>query len=164
MLARRRRLVAERIRAHSRFGTTGRAFEPRRALVADAPVTAPSVISRRLALPIGRRMQMVELDELDCAIAQANYVELKVGTRSFVLRDTIGGFHARLDPRQFLRIHRSAIVRIGAIREVEPMASGRYRVSLHSGLRLVCGRSYREAFRAALGLAQESSPVSLANA
>lgn len=135
----------------------------RSALVADAFATVPSVLRRRLALPIGRRMQMVELNELDCAIAQANYVELKVGTRSFVLRDTISGFHARLDPRQFLRIHRSAIVRIDAIREVEPMASGRYRVNLHSGVRLVCGRTYREALRAALGLAPESPPVSLAN-
>ena len=128
-----------------------------RALANDAPLAAPPAIPRRLALPIGRRMQMVELDELDCALAQANYVELKVGTRSFVLRDTISGFHARLDPQRFLRIHRSAIVRIDAIREVEPLASGRYRVNLHGGQRLVSGRSYRDALRAALGLAPEAS-------
>ena len=126
-----------------------------RALAGDAPVTASAPIRRRLALPIGRRMQMVELDELDCALAQANYVELKVGARSFVLRETISGFHARLDPQRFLRIHRSAIVRIDAIREVEPLASGRYRVSLHGGQRLVSGRSYRDALRAALGLLAE---------
>lgn len=126
-----------------------------RALAGDAPVTASAPIRRRLALPIGRRMQMVELDELDCALAQANYVELKVGMRSFVLRETISGFHARLDPQRFLRIHRSAIVRIDAIREVEPLASGRYRVSLHGGQRLVSGRSYRDALRAALGLLAE---------
>lgn len=126
-----------------------------RALIADAPVPAPAPMPRRLALPIGRRMQMVELDELDCALAQANYVELRVGVRSFVLRETISGFHARLDPQRFLRIHRSALVRIDAIREVEPLASGRYRVNLHSGLRLVSGRSYRDALRGALGLAVE---------
>jgi two-component system LytT family response regulator len=126
-----------------------------RALATDAPLAAPPAIPRRLALPIGRRMQMVELDELDCALAQANYVELKVGTRTFVLRETISGFHARLDPQRFLRIHRSAIVRVDAIREVEPLASGRYRVSLHGGQRLVSGRSYRDALRAALGLAAE---------
>lgn len=68
-----------------------------RTLASDVPVTAAVPASqRRLALSIGRRMQMVELDELDCALAQANYVELKVGTRSFILRDTISGFHARL--------------------------------------------------------------------
>ena len=134
----------------------------RHALASDAPVATAVAIPRRLALPIGRRMQMVELDELDCALAQANYVELKVGTRSFVLRETISGFHARLDPQRFLRIHRSAIVRIDAIREVEPLASGRYRVHLHGGLRLVSGRSYRDALRVALGLAAEvaiPSPV-----
>ena len=127
----------------------------RRAIAGDVPVVPSAPIPRRLALPIGRRMQMVELDELDCALAQANYVELKVGTRSFVLRETISGFHARLDPQRFLRIHRSAIVRIDAIREVEPLASGRYRVNLHGGLKLVSGRSYRDALRAALGLAGE---------
>lgn len=135
-----------------------------RALAGDLPLAAPVALPRRLALPIGRRMQMVELDELDCALAQANYVELKVGTRSFVLRETISGFHARLDPQRFLRIHRSAIVRIDAIREVEPLASGRYRVNLHSGLRLVSGRSYRDALRAALGLASEALPAVRASA
>ena len=128
-----------------------------RALASEAAIIATPAIPRRLALPIGRRMQMVELDELDCALAQANYVELKVGARTFVLRDTISGFHARLDPQRFLRIHRSAIVRIDAIREIEPLASGRYRVNLHSGQRLVSGRSYRDALRAALGLAPEPS-------
>lgn len=128
-----------------------------RALASEAAIIATPAIPRRLALPIGRRMQMVELDELDCALAQANYVELKVGARSFVLRETISGFHARLDPQRFLRIHRSAIVRIDAIREIEPLASGRYRVNLHSGQRLVSGRSYRDALRAALGLAPEPS-------
>lgn len=135
-----------------------------RALANDAPVATPVTIPRRLALPIGRRMQMVELDELDCAIAQANYVELKVGSRSFVLRETISGFHARLDPQRFLRIHRSAIVRVDAIREVEPLASGRYRVNLHGGQRLVSGRSYRDALRAALGLAAEPNVVARVSA
>ena len=128
-----------------------------RALAGDVPVPVSVPVPRRLALPIGRRMQMVELDELDCALAQANYVELKVGARSFVLRETISGFHGRLDPQRFLRIHRSAIVRIDAIREVEPLASGRYRVNLHSGQRLVSGRSYRDVLRAALGLVAEPS-------
>ncbi|MEO6227360.1 MAG: LytTR family DNA-binding domain-containing protein [Thermomonas sp.] len=136
----------------------------RTALSGNMSAVAPPVASRRLALPIGRRTQMVELDELDCAIAQANYIELKVGARSFVLRDTISGFHARLDPQRFLRIHRSAIVRIDAIREVEPLASGRYRVNLHSGLRLICGRSYRDALRAALGLVLELPSLACATA
>lgn len=135
----------------------------RHALAGNAPVAVSSPLPRRLALPIGRRMQMVELDELDCAIAQANYVELKVGARSFVLRETISGFHARLDPQRFLRIHRSAIVRIDAIREVEPLASGRYRVNLHCGLRLICGRSYREALRCVLGLDAEQPSFSRAS-
>lgn len=136
----------------------------RAALAGHVTAVAPPAILRRLALPIGRRTQMVELDELDCAIAQANYIELKVGTRSFVLRDTVSGFHARLDPQRFLRIHRSAIVRIDAIREVEPLASGRYRVNLHSGLRLICGRSYRDALRMALGLALEPPCLSRVSA
>ena len=126
-----------------------------RLLANEAAIIAAPAIPRRLALPIGRRMQMVELDELDCAMAQANYVELKVGARSFVLRETLQGFQARLDPARFLRIHRSTIVRIDAIREVEPLASGRYRVNLHGGLRLVSGRSDRDALRLALGLAGE---------
>ena len=124
-----------------------------RMLTGEAAPIAPPAFPRRLALPIGRRMQMVELDELDCVLAQANYVELRAGPRSFVLRETISGFHAKLDPARFLRIHRSAIVRVDAVREVEQLASGRYRVTLQGGQRLVSGRSYRESLRAALGLA-----------
>ena len=50
-------------------------------------------------------------------------------------------------------------MRLDAIREVEPLASGRYRVSLHSGQRLVSGRSYRDALRVALGLSGEQSTM-----
>ena len=124
-------------------------------LAGDAPVAVSPAYPRRLALPIGRRMQLVDLDELDCALAQANYIELKAGGRSFVLRETMQAFQARLDPARFLRIHRSTIVRLDAIREVEPLPSGRYRIGLHNGLRLVSGRSHREQVRLALGLREQ---------
>jgi two-component system LytT family response regulator len=59
---------------------------------------------------------------------------------------------ARLDPRIFLRIHRSRIGRIAAIDDIEPLASSQYVVRLKNGVRLTSGRSYRAPLQKALGI------------
>ena len=71
----------------------------------------------------------------------------------FVLRETMSGLEARLDPARFLRIHRSRIVRVDAIETIEPQASGQFVFRLHSGIRLGSGRIHRDRIRARLDLA-----------
>lgn len=122
----------------------------RRDLAAASP---PAAGRRRIALPIGRRIRLVDLDAVDHVVAQGNYLEIQVESRSFVLRRPIAWMEAQLDPRHFVRVHRSHIVRVQTVDHVEPLASGRYRLRLKSGKLLFSSRSYRDAIRSALGLA-----------
>jgi two-component system LytT family response regulator len=68
------------------------------------------------------------------------------------VRDTLNGLEAALDPREFLRIHRSLIVRLDQIAEVQPLFAGEYVVVLRDGTKLTSGRTYRHKLREALGL------------
>ncbi len=118
-----------------------------------SPPPASGAYPQRLAVPAGARLHLLAVDRIECALAQSNYVELRADGQSYVLRETLGGLEARLDPARFLRIHRSRIVRLDAVRDVEPLEGGRYLLRLASGLRLGSGASHRERLRSALGLA-----------
>ena len=87
------------------------------------------------------------------ALAQGNYVELRLPERSLLLRETMNHLALRLDPRQFLRIHRSRIVRIDLVDQVQACGGGQYRLRLRDGTVLASGRSYRASLLAALGVA-----------
>ena len=106
----------------------------------------------RVAVPVGARLQMIGVDEIDCVLAQSNYVELCVGQQRHRLRETMVALETRLDPRRFVRVHRSRLVRVQAIRDVEILGGGRYLLRLYSGLRVGTGTAYRERVRAVLGL------------
>jgi len=110
----------------------------------------------RLAVPDGLRVRIVAVRDIECVLAQGNYVELKIGGRSLLLRETMVGIHARLDPRSFVRIHRSRIVRIDMIEQIEPYGAGQYVVRMRDGTRFTSGRSYRGELRRALGMAAVS--------
>lgn len=106
----------------------------------------------RFAVPIGSRLRFIAPGEIDYITAEANYVGLHVAGRSLMLRETMHAVEARLDPAEFLRIHRSRIVRIDRITDIEPLASGQYVVRLKDGTRLTSGRSYRARLQATLGV------------
>ena len=116
--------------------------------------TAATTYPDRLVVPDGLRMRIVPVREIECLLAQGNYVELRVDGRGLLLRETMASIEARLDPRLFLRIHRSRIVRVDLIEQLETYASGQYVVRMRNGLRMVSGRSYRGALRRALGIPQ----------
>jgi two-component system LytT family response regulator len=115
----------------------------------------------RIAVSDGQRLRMVAVHELECVLAQGNYVELRIGGRGLLVRETLAHVLARLDPRVFVRIHRSRIVRIDEIDQVEPHASGQYVVKMRSGTRLTSGRSYRNDLRRALGLPDAASTMGI---
>ncbi|HEY5805591.1 MAG TPA: LytTR family DNA-binding domain-containing protein [Lysobacter sp.] len=115
----------------------------------DAPAGS---YTERLAVPFGARLQLLAVDEINCVLAQSNYIELCVGTQRYRLRETMGCIEAKLDPRRFLRVHRSRLVRLAAIRDIELMEDGRYLLRLHCGLRVSSGSSYRDRVRTMLGL------------
>ncbi len=105
----------------------------------------------RLVVKTSGRIYFVSVDEIDWIEAAGNYVELHVGSRSHLVRVTMKGLEERLDPREFVRVHRSAIVNIRRIREMQPWFSGEYLLVLEGGAKVTTGQSYRPALRTLLG-------------
>ena len=93
----------------------------------------PPEYARRLAVPVAGRMHLLPVEEIDLVTAQANYVRLQAGEREYLLRESLAGLLARLDPGQFVHVHRSRIVRIEAVRDIETLESGQYLLRLHNG-------------------------------
>lgn len=106
----------------------------------------------RILLQAGARQRLVPVQAIDSLLASANYVEVHCGHERHLARETLNAIEAKLDPAQFVRIHRSHVVRIGAVRDVELLPSGQYLLRLHNGQKLPGGRSYRDRLRKALGL------------
>lgn len=107
----------------------------------------------RLLLHAGARQRLVPVQAIDSLLACANYVEVHCGHERLLARETLTALETRLDPAQFVRMHRSHIVRIGAVSDVELLPSGQYLLRLHNGQKLSGGRGYRDRLRKALGLA-----------
>ena len=120
------------------------------AAIASPEPAAPRVYPERLPLPLGQRRVLVPVEDIELVIAQRNYLEVQTAERSFVLRQPLAAFAAELDPRRFVQVHRSLLVRAGAVREIRPLESARFRLTLHSGKQVRSGRNYREAVRALL--------------
>jgi len=125
----------------------------RQALQRLQPVGAPAeAFPERIPVPVGGRIHLVETAQIDHVDAHTNYVELHLGQRSLVLRETMTRLESRLDPRRFLRVHRSRLVRLDGIVEAQAHASGRFLLRLKCGARIVTGRSYAARVRSALGV------------
>jgi two-component system LytT family response regulator len=97
----------------------------------------------RLVIKTKGRIIFLNLDEIDWIEASANYVRLNVGRESHLFRETISRVSERLNPNNFIRIHRSMIVNVQKIKELIPVNSGEYIVVLKSGKELSCSRGYR---------------------
>ncbi|HZI17632.1 MAG TPA: LytTR family DNA-binding domain-containing protein [Pyrinomonadaceae bacterium] len=105
----------------------------------------------RLVVKSSGRVFFLNTGEIDWIEAEGNYVNIHTGKKSHLLRETISGLESQLDPREFVRIHRSAIVNISRIRELQPWSHGEYHVILQDGTRLTLSRSYRDKLQSALG-------------
>ncbi|HEX4275448.1 MAG TPA: LytTR family DNA-binding domain-containing protein [Bryobacteraceae bacterium] len=98
----------------------------------------------RIAIRNNGRVVFVKIDEVDWIEASDNYVCLHCGKDTHVLRETMGQLESRLDPARFLRVHRSAIVNLDRIKELQPWFRGDYRVILRDGTELTLTKSHRE--------------------
>jgi two-component system LytT family response regulator len=98
----------------------------------------------RVAVRTNGRVVFVKVDEIDWIEASDNYVCLHCGKDTHVLRETMSQAESRLDPARFLRVHRSAIVNLDRIRELQPWFRGDYRVILRDGTELTLTKSHRE--------------------
>jgi two-component system, LytTR family, response regulator len=112
-------------------------------LLALLAETKSESAAERLVIRAGGRVLFLETDEIEWIEAAANYVRLHAGKQSYLLRGSVGRIAERLDPTQFVRIHRSTIVNVGNIKELQPCNSGEFMVILRSGKELSCSRGYR---------------------
>ena len=109
----------------------------------------PAYLSR-LAIKTGGRVLFVKTEEIDWVEAEGNYVCLHIGKERYMLREPMSALENRLNPKTFLRIHRSSIVNIDRIQELQPWFHGEYRVILRDGTQLMLSRGYRDKLGALL--------------
>ena len=109
-----------------------------RSLVAS--LTAEQREKQRIVVKSSGRVFFVKVDDIDWIEAEGNYVRLHMGAQSHLLRETMKGMEAALDPERFIRIHRSTIVNTERIKELQPLFHGEYAVLLQDGTRLVASR------------------------
>jgi two-component system LytT family response regulator len=139
----RLRNAVERAREQILRQRTGELRERLAALLDDLKGNEDRYVDR-LVVKADGRVFFIKVDEVDWVEAAANYVRLHTRSGSHLIRETMTTIEARLDPKKFLRIHRSAIVRIDAIQELQPLFHGDYAVLLRSGKRLAASRGYRD--------------------
>ena len=108
-----------------------------------ASTRTKSEADKRLVIKAGGRVVFLDADEIDWIEAAANYVRIHAGADSYLLREGIGSLSERLDPSQFVRVHRSTIVNVSRIKELQPCNSAEYIVVLKDGKELSCSRGYR---------------------
>jgi two-component system LytT family response regulator len=101
----------------------------------------------RIVVKSGSRIIVVRSSSIEWIEAQGDYVMLHIQKSGHLVRETMNAIEKRLDPRQFARIHRSAIVNLDFIRELCPMWGGDYRVFLENGTQLTLSRNYRSGVR-----------------
>ena len=121
---------------------------------AITPAAAPSVpiTNGHITVRQWNRVHLVLVDDIDFVEAEDNYVVVHAASRAYKGRDRISDVESQLDARRFVRIHRSTIVALAKIREVQPLTHGDHAVILRDGKVLRVARSRRQALGEALGL------------
>jgi two-component system LytT family response regulator len=113
--------------------------------VGDAgTLTSEHGYAARLLVKHGDRLRFVGVDSVDYFEANGSYVELHVGREKHRVRRSMKDIQSQLDPRRFVRIHRSTIVNVEHIKEVQPWFNGDYVALLQNGEQLRVSRVYRD--------------------
>ena len=116
----------------------------------------PALMSRRLPerILVSRRGHgvFVTLQEVDYIESSGNYVRLHVGADEHRLRVRLSDIEQQLDPARFARIHRTVIVNVGRVAEIQPWFSGDAVVILRDGTKLRLSRHYRGAIESTFAL------------
>lgn len=112
--------------------------------------TATGGFAKRLVIRDAQGMYFVPVADVDRIEADGNYVAVIAGKRRHLVRESLQDLAARLDPAEFVRVHRSHVVRIDRIRRLEPCGHGEYELTLADGTKLTSSRSYGEQVRGLL--------------
>ncbi len=113
----------------------------------DAPDEGPAVEpidrpERFLVRKLGKEF-LVPAADIELLQASGNYVNLRVRGRDYPLRATMTGIEPRMDPARFVRVHRSYMVNLDCLAEIEPLETGDARLVMRDGTKVPCSRRYR---------------------
>jgi len=100
--------------------------------------------NERVVVKTGGKVMFLRAADIEWIEAAGNYVKLHVGQEAFLFRESMKNMETRLDNDLFVRIHRSAIVNVNRIKELQPWFHGEYVVILHDGTRLMASRVFSD--------------------
>ena len=111
-------------------------------------IASPRRYLKRLAVRLAGKTVFVEVEDIDWMEAAENYVQLHAGRSGHLLHVAMNTLEKSLDPEMFQRIHRSVIVNVRRIKELQPALHGEYVITLQNGVRLQSGRIYHQKLKA----------------
>jgi two-component system LytT family response regulator len=98
----------------------------------------------RIMIKSSGEILFLKVGEIDWIEAEGDYMKFHVGGRAHLMRETMARLEARLDPKQFIRIHRSTIVNLDRVQKLSPSFAGEYTVILRDGTKLKLSRGFHE--------------------
>jgi DNA-binding LytR/AlgR family response regulator len=113
---------------------------------AGAPVESLERPQRFLVRKLGKEF-LVAVDDIEHLEALGNYVNLHVRGHAYPLRSTMTAIESKLDPRKFVRAHRSHIVNLDFLVEIHPLDAGDATLKLRDGTAVPCSRNYRSSLK-----------------
>ena len=115
----------------------------------------------RIAFKAKGRILFLDLAEIVAVQAEGNYVSLRHRPHSYLLRESLSSMAEKLKPYGFIRIHRSVVVNISAVEEIQPLPTGEYRLRVKGGKEYLVTRTYKDNLRdlAQLWVGSERLPV-----
>jgi DNA-binding LytR/AlgR family response regulator len=101
----------------------------------------------RIAFKAKGKILFLELAEIAAVQAEGNYVSLQHRPKPHLLRESLSSMAEKLKPYGFIRIHRSVVVNISAVEEIQPLPTGEYRLRLKGGKEYLVTRTYKDSLR-----------------
>ncbi len=127
------------------FGQVSMEIEP---AGLSKPILVPRVLAHqpppRIAIKVKGRILFISPVDVIAVEAQGNYVALRCGSSTHLLRESISAVAEKLEPNGFIRIHRSVLVNISFVAEIRPHSSGEYILHLNGGKKYTVTRIYKK--------------------
>lgn len=136
------RAALERVKGYARQSELAQVNEKLRRFVAELHDRAQ--YRNRIVVKSHGKLLLFKVEEIDWVESAGDYVNLHVRGEQHLMRETMAEIESKLDPIRFLRIHRSTIVNVDRVKELELLFQGQYLVRLRDGTRLTASRSYKK--------------------
>ena len=104
-------------------------------------------VSPRIAFKTNGRILFLDLADIPAVQAEGNYVSLRHRPNPYLVRESLSSMAEKLKPYGFIRIHRSVVVNISAVEEVQPLSTGEYRLRVKGGPEYLVTRTYKHNLR-----------------